>query len=71
MPYRVTYAIDSLDPDPIVKVFEDEWDASEWLLEKIQARINYQVQHSPYSLSEDEVDSLHEIETSLATIERI
>lgn len=71
MPYRVTYAIDSLDPNPIVKDFEDEWDASEWLFEEIQSRIDYQVQHSPYSLSEDEVDSLHEIETSLARIERI
>ena len=71
MPYRVTYAIDSLDPNPIVKDFEDEWDASEWLLEEIQSRIDYQVQHSPYSLSEDEVDSLHEIETSLARIERV
>lgn len=71
MPYRVTYAIDSLDPNPTVMDFEDEWDASEWLLEEIQSRIDYQVQHSPYSLSEDEVDSLHEIETSLARIERI
>jgi hypothetical protein len=71
MPYRVTYAIDSLDPNPIVKDFEDEWDASEWLLEEIQSRIDYQVQHSPYSLSEDDVDSLHGIETSLARIERV
>jgi hypothetical protein len=71
MPYRVTYAIDSLDPNPLVKEFEDEWDASEWLLEEIQSRIDYQIQHSPYPLSEDEVDSLHEIETSLASIERV
>jgi hypothetical protein len=71
MPYRVTYAIDYLDPNPLVKEFEDEWDASEWLLEEIQSRIDYQVQHSPYSLSEDEVDSLHENETSLASIERV
>ena len=71
MPYKVTYAIDSLDPNPLVKLFEDEWEAQEFLSDEIQSRVDYLVQHSIHSITESEYDSICEIEYSLARIERM
>ena len=31
MNYKVTYAIDSLDTKPVIKTFEQEYQALEWL----------------------------------------
>lgn len=71
MPYKVTYAIDSLDPNPTVKLFEDEWEALDWLSDAINDRVDYIVQHSPYSISDKEYESILEIEQSLTRIERV
>lgn len=71
MPYRVTYAIDHLDPNPIVKEFEDEWEALDYLSDAIFQRVDYIVQHSPYSISESEYESIVETEQLLTRIERI
>jgi len=71
MPYRVTYAIDYLDPNPTVKLFEDEWEAHEWLSDAMASRVDYIVQHSQYSLSEDDLQAIEETEASLARIERV
>ena len=68
--YRVTYAIDSLDPSPLVKLFDSEWEAQEFLSEEINSRMDYLVQHSVYSISESEYESMYELESSLARIER-
>lgn len=69
--YRVTYAIDSLDPSPLVKFFDSEWEAQEFLSEEIQSRMDYLVQHSVDSISESEYESMYELESSLARIERV
>ena len=69
--YRVTYAIDSLDPSPLVKLFASEWAAQEFLSEEIHSRMDYLVQHSIHSISELEYESIYELECSLARIERV
>ena len=69
--YRVTYAIDSLDPSPLVKLFDSEWEAQEFLSEEIQSRMDYLMQHSVDSISESEYESMYELESSLARIERV
>ena len=68
--YRVTYAIDSLDSSPLVKFFDSEWEAQEFLSEEIQSRMDYLMQHSVDSISESEYESMYELESSLARIER-
>jgi len=70
MTYKVTYAIDSLDPAPTVKTFDSEWGAIEWLSDEIDSRVQFQVEHSPYIVSESELDELRVTEASLARIER-
>ena len=71
MNYKVTYAIDSLDTKPVIKIFESEYEAEEWLNDEVQHRIEYTVQHSPFTISEDEYKEIEEYEYSLVRIEKL
>ena len=71
MNYKVTYAIDSLDTKPLIKTFESEYEAVEWLNDEVQYRIDYTVQHSPYTISEKEYQEIEEYEYQLVRIEEI
>lgn len=69
--WKVTYAIDSLDPDPVVMEFEEEYEAIDWLNDETKRRVDYIVEHSPYSVSEKDLTGLFEQEFSLARIDRV
>ena len=71
MNYKVTYAIDSLDTKPVIKIFESEYEAEEWLNDEVQHRIDYTVQHSPYTMSEEEYREIKENEYTLVRIEKL
>jgi len=68
--YIVTQAVDSLDPSPERKVFLDEYDAQDYVSESLSQRMDYIVQHSPYSVSEQEYEELQEQELELMNIEQ-
>ena len=69
MNYKVTYPVDSLDNKPTVKTFDDFYELEEWISEEVQHRIDYTVQHSPYTISEEEYKEIEEYEYSLIHIE--
>ena len=71
MNFKVTYAIDSLDPNPTVKTFDEEYEALEWLHDEVQKRIEFQIEHSPYTISEEEYREIEEYEYSLVRIEKV
>ena len=71
MNYKVTYAIDSLDSNPTIKFFDSEYEAEEWLNDEVQHRIDYTVQHSPYTISEKEYQEIEEYEYTLVRIEKL
>ena len=71
MNYKVTYAIDSLDTKPVIKTFDEEYEALEWLENEVQERIDYTVQHSPFSISEEEYQEIEENEYTLVRIEKL
>ena len=71
MNYKVTYAIDSLDTKPVIKTFDEEYEALEWLENEVQERIDYTVQHSPFSISEKEYQEIEENEHTLVRIEKL
>ena len=71
MNYKVTYAIDSLDTNPVIKTFESEYEAEEWLHNEVSERIDYIVQHSPYTISEKEYQEIEENEYTLVRIEKL
>lgn len=69
--WKVTYAIDSLDPNPVVETFEEEYEAIDWLNDETKRRVDHIVEHSPYSVSEEEYEQWHEQELALARIDRV
>ena len=71
MKYKVTYAIDSLDTKPVVKLFDEEYEALEWMSDEIQRRISYVVEHSQFSISEKEYKEIEENEHTLVRIEKL
>ena len=71
MNYKVTYAIDSLDTNPVIKTFEFEYEAEEWLHNEVQERINWTVEHSPFTISEKEYKEIEENEYTLVRIEKL
>jgi len=68
--YIVMQAVDSLDPSPERKVFLDEYEAQDYVSESLSHRMDYIVQHSPYSISESEYEELQEQELALINIEQ-
>ena len=66
--FEVIYAIDHLDPTPTTETFETEGDAVDWLTDAVEQRVAFQVEHSPYELTESDLAGLYEIEYSLARI---
>ena len=71
MKYKVTYFLDSLDTQPVVKLFNNEFDAIEWMNDEIQRRIEYVVEHSQFSISEKEYQEIEENEHTLVRIEKL
>ena len=71
MNYKVTYASFPLDEKPVIKTFESEYEALEWLENEVQERIDYTVQHSPYTISEEEYREIEESEYTLIRIEKV
>lgn len=65
MTITVTYAIDSLDPNPAVELFDTMSEAQDWIADEMQRRIEWVVSHSPYPISEDELDEMREAEYAL------
>lgn len=64
----VTAYADSCDPSPDVIAFDTVWEAEDWVAEAIDQRVQYEVEHSPYTITEDELDAMREAEGQLFTI---
>ena len=71
MNYKVTYAIDSLDSNPTIKIFDNHYDMEEWVHDEVQRRVEFQIEHSPFSVSEKEYREIEEYEYSLIRMEEI
>ena len=69
--WLVTESGDSLDPSPDQYLFTTEQDALDHVSEGIETRVAYIVQHSPQSVSQDELEALREQEAQLFTVEEV
>ena len=69
--YKVTYAIDYLDSNPIIEYFDEWHDMQDYVQDEIQRRIDFTVQHSPFTISEEEYKEIEEYENSLIKIEEL
>lgn len=69
--WKVTYASDSLDPNPTIKIFDLWNELEDWINEEVQHRVQWTVDHSPYSISEEELEQIEEQKFSLVNIQNI
>ncbi len=69
--YKVTYSVDHLDNNPTIKIFDEWYEMQDWISEEVNNRVQWTVDHSPYSISEEELEQLEEEEYSLINIKEI
>ena len=68
---KVTEYVDYLDPNPTVKVFDSRWEADEYLSERIYNRVDFEVQHTPYMVSEKDYNDLVQYESTFFNVTEI
>ena len=69
--YQVTYACYTLDQNPIVKVFNEFNEMSDWIEVEVSNRVDWIIQHSPWTISNDEWYEIQENEYSLIKVKEI
>lgn len=69
--WKVTYASDYMDTNPTIKTFDVWYELEDWINEEVQHRVQWTVDHSPYSISEEERSQIEEVEYSLVNIQNI
>jgi len=71
MKYRVTIAVDSLDPNPEVTEFEDFYEAEDYIHDSVNQSVQSLMSQSPYIISEKEYEQLLEQEMALTRLDVI
>ena len=74
MNYKVTYYNDCgawVDPNPTIKIFDLEDEATDWILEEVRRRVDYIVENSFDTVSEEERSGLEEEEYYRIKIEEV
>ena len=64
----VSASVDTLDPSPDVLAFADVSDAEDWVSDEVERRVQYQVDHSPYDVTEADREAMTGVEFALFTI---
>lgn len=64
----VTVASDSCDPFPDRIAFPSEWEATDWVSDEVQRRLDHRVSHSPYPVTDEDLQSWEEEEMQLIQI---
>lgn len=66
--WKVYYSVDSLDPNPDIYTFDDRDIMDDFLYEEINRRVQFIVDHSPYALSEENIEDIRSNERLLIKI---
>lgn len=64
----VIACVDAMDPNPDVIAFDTVWEAEDWVTEEVERRVQYEVDHSPYTVTDDDRQAMTENEATLITI---
>jgi hypothetical protein len=64
----VVASVDVMDSHPDVIAFDTVYEAEDWVADEIERRVQHQVDHSPYTVTEDDRQAMTENESTLFTI---
>ena len=59
--YKVSYYHDEMDSKPTVKFFDFHNEMEDWIHEEVQRRVDYTVQHSSETVSEEEYKQIEDL----------
>lgn len=68
--YKIYVHVDMLDTNPTVTTYDSEWEAMDARHEAIEHAVQWRVDHSPYTIDEDELEAIREEESLLVKIHR-
>jgi len=66
--FTVSYSIDNLDTNPTKMTFDTLDEAHDWIHEEVTRRVDFTVQHSPYAMSETDIQDLEANEYALVSL---
>ena len=66
--WKVYYSVDSLDPNPDIYTFDDRDVMDDFINEEINRRVQFIVDHSSYTLSDEDIELLIDNEELLIKI---
>ena len=66
--YKVAIYADSLDMNPVITTYDTEWEAQDAAHDAIEHMTQWEVDHSPYLISDEERDHITERNSLLVWI---
>jgi len=71
MKYKLIHACYYTDSNPEIKIF-DLWDElQDYITEEVERRVQFRVEHSPFSILEEEREAIEQEEYTLVKIEEL
>lgn len=64
----VVASVDVMDSHPDVIAFDTVYEAEDWVTEEVERRVQYEVDHSPHTVTDDDRQAMIENEATLITI---
>tara|TARA_R110000796_G_scaffold25606_2_gene71979 strand:- start:923 stop:1183 length:261 start_codon:yes stop_codon:yes gene_type:complete len=71
MPYQVVYAVDTLDTNPNIDLFDTFREAEDFASDEVRRRVDHIVEHSPFPVSAKDRALTEEQEYVLVKIEEV
>jgi len=68
MTITVSYSIDIMDTNPTKMTFDNVDEAHDWIHDEVARRVQHVVDHSPYTLSENDIHDIEANEYTLVSI---
>jgi len=66
--YKLAVYADTLDTNPTVTTYDTEWEALDAASDAIDHAVQWRVDHSPYTISEDELEAMRVEESMLVKV---
>jgi hypothetical protein len=64
----VVASVDAMDSHPDVIAFDTVYEAQDWIADEVERRVQHEVDHSPYTVTDDDRQAMTENESTLFTI---
>ena len=71
MNYKLIHHSCYMDSNPDIKTFDDWDELQDYITQEVERRVQFQIDHSSYSISENEREKIEQEEYTLVKIEEL